>query len=52
MDILKMAKEWDTKLLTLEELLAELKKFKPLPPPPQDEGNKPYKGNRWCLSLV
>ena len=41
--MLKMADQWGTKLLTPEELVAELKKFKPLPPP-QDETSKHYKG--------
>ncbi len=31
MDIVKRAEEWGTKLITPEELMAELKKCKPLP---------------------
>ena len=36
MDLIKMAKEWGVKLLTLEELMSELKKLK-APPSHQSE---------------
>ena len=37
-----MAKEWGTKILTLEELMVELRKLKPLPP--KMKNRKHYEG--------
>ncbi len=53
MDILKMAEEWGTKLITPEELMAELKKYKPLPPPPQEETKSAnhYKGMETVMAI-
>ncbi len=38
MDVLKMAKKWKIKVITLDDLIKELRKFKPLP------SNHQYKG--------
>ena len=42
-DVLKMADEWGVKLLTLEQLMAQLKKYKPLPKPEEDDEDDPDK---------
>lgn len=58
MDLIKMAKEWGVKLLTLEELMSELKKLKAPPPhqseedmgKPNGQNKKQFKGDYFLKS--